>query len=276
MRLLTAIILVAAGAALTPAGFPAATPQEDLQSPKLSGDVPSTCSLTKPSEHPFVPPTPYPSVGSFCIGSNKLWTNITADGIWSGLPHYTREDSRFRQKLFWWHEGYDWRNENPPELTVRGIRLDAPAPPIDMDEHANAGWTSDRDHAFIVVGVFIPTVGCWKLTGQYQGEELGYVVWVSDSRQSVDSSDCSSNDFFAVLKPDNPAYANAMNLTRALQLHGFIIKCVLQSKMSDVFEGQKGAALFRTDRGDFEALFLPNTETFDSVEPVACMLALPW
>lgn len=38
--------------------------------------------------------------------------------------------------------------------------------------------------------------------------------------------------------------------------------------MSDVFEGQKGAALFRTDRGDFEALFLPNTETFDSVEPV--------
>jgi hypothetical protein len=268
MRLLTAIILVAAGAALTLPGFPAATPQEHRQSPKLSGEVPSTCPVTKPSEHPFVPPAPYPSVGAFWIGSEKLWTDITADGTWSGLPHYTPEDTRFRQKLFWWHEGYDWRTENPPELTVRGIRLDAPAPPIDMDEHANAGWTNDRDHAFIVVGIFIPTVGCWKVTGQYKGGELSYVVWVSDSRQSVDSSECSSNDLLAVLKPDDPAYADAMNLARTLQIHGFIIKCVLQSKMIHVFEGQKSAALFRTDQGDFEALFLPNTETFDSTESI--------
>src|ERR1700730_7794968 len=267
MRLLKAAVLIAAGAALTPSAFPA-TPQKHLETPKPSDEIPSSCPVTKPSERPFVPPAAYPLAGAFWIGSEKLWTYITADGIWSGLPHYTAEDSRFRQKLFWWHEGYDGRAERLPHLTVTGERIDAPAPPITMDEHANAGWTDDREHAFIVVGIFIPTAGCWKVTGQYQGEELRYVVWVPDSRQAGDSTHCSSNDLLAVLKPDDPVYADALNLARTLQIHGFLIKCVLQSKMIHTFERQKGAALFRTDHGDFEALFLPNTETFDSLESI--------
>jgi hypothetical protein len=35
------------------------------------------------------------------------------------------------------------------------------------------------EHAFMVAGIFIPTLGCWKITGHYRGEELSYVVWVS-------------------------------------------------------------------------------------------------
>src|SRR5215472_6616762 len=55
--------------------------------------------------------------------------------------------------------------ENPPKLTVTARRLDSPATPLVTDEHANAGWTSDRDHPFIVTGIDIPTVGCWQITG---------------------------------------------------------------------------------------------------------------
>jgi hypothetical protein len=254
MRVPIAVVLMATGAVLT-SGFSLAAPnQESLQTPTVS--VPSTCPVTKPTDRPFVPPAPYPSAGAFWIGNEQLWTNITADGIWNGLPHYTAKDSRFRQKLFWWHEGYDWRTENPPELTVRGMRLDAAAPPIDMHDHANAAGISGP--ISMVIGIFIPTVGCWKITGQYKGEELSYVVWVSDS--------CTPNDLLAIVKPDDPAYADAMNLARTLQAHGFIVKCVLQSKMSHIFDGQKGAALFRTDHGDFEALFLPTPQTFASVE----------
>jgi hypothetical protein len=62
---------------------------------------------------------------------------------------------------------------------LTGKRLDGSAPPLSTDPHANAGWTNDRDHAFMVAGVFIPTLGCWKITGRYKGEELSYVVWVS-------------------------------------------------------------------------------------------------
>jgi hypothetical protein len=258
---------MAAAAALAPAGFPAC-PQGQVPDQNLSDEIPSTCPVTKPSEHPFVPPAPYPLAGAFWIGTEKLWTYITADGIWSGLSHYTPEDSRFRQKLFWWHEGFNWRTEHPPHLTVTGERLDAPAPPITTDEHANAGWTNDRDHPFVVVGIFIPTVGCWKVTGKYEDEELSYVVWVSSPRHYVDSSECSPNELLAVLKPDDPVYADAMYLARTLQFHAFVVKCVLQSKMVHLFEGQKGATVFRTDQGDFDALFLRNAETFASLESI--------
>jgi hypothetical protein len=255
-----------ASAALGPAGF-AATAQGQSQNANLSDGVPSTCPVTRPSEHPFVPPAPYPSAGAFWIGSEKLWTNITAGGIWSSLPHYTPDDPRFRQKLFRWHEGYDWRKENPPELTVRGIRLDAAAPPIDMDEHANNAGISDA--VAMVVGIFIPTVGCWQITGEYHGEELTYVVWVSDRRQSFDSTDCSPNELLALIRPDDPAYADAMELAQTLQAHGVVVKCVLQSKMVNTFEDQKGAAFFKTDQGVFEALFLPKSQTFASLEIVS-------
>ena len=247
MRLLTQAVLTTACAVLMSVGSQAS-------------EVPDTCPVTKPSDHPFTPPAPYPSVGSFWIGSEKLWTNITADGIWNGLGHYAPDDSRLREKLFWWSEYYDWRAENPPELTITGERLDASAPPLTTDEHANAGWANDRDHAFMVAGIFIPTVGCWKITGRYKGEELSYVVWVSE--------ECSSNELLALIKTDDLAYADAMDLARSLQVHGFIVKCVLQSKMVHTFEGQQGAALFRTDQGDFEALFLPKPQTFASLEVI--------
>jgi len=244
MRLLVATALIAVSPLLT-----SAVPQ-----------APDSCPVTKPLEPPFQPPAPYPSAGSLWIGSPTLWTNVPADGVWNGLGHYTPEDSRFRQKLFWWSEGYDWRTENPPELTITGTRLDSPAPPVTTDEHANAGWTNDREHPFMVAGIFIPTLGCWKITGQFKGEELSYVVWVSE--------ECSSNELLALLKPSDPAYADAMKLTQALQSHGFIVKCVLQSKMVRTFEGQIGAALFKTDHGDFEALILPREQSFDLLESI--------
>ena|SRR5713101_8155417 len=50
----------------------------------------------------------------------------------------------------------------------------------------------------------------------------------------------------------------------ALQFNcpGFTVKCVLRSTMEGTFEGLEGAALYRTDRGDFETLFLPKPQTF--------------
>jgi hypothetical protein len=59
-----------------------------------------------------------------------------------------------------------------------------------------------------------------------------------------------------------------MDIGRNLMDHGFIVKCVLPSKMDGLFDGQKGAALYRTDGGEFDVLFLPKAETFDAVELV--------
>jgi len=142
----------------------------------------------------FTPPSPYPteqSEGSFWFGTENLWTILPMDGTWRGLPiwnsaeiaesssarGYEPTDSAFRNKLFWWHEGFDWRTEDVP-LKVTGRRLDAPAPPL-ITEHANNGWTNDSHHPFMVAGIFIPTLGCWQITGDYKGERLTYVVLVT-------------------------------------------------------------------------------------------------
>jgi len=79
------------------------------------------------------------------------------------------------------------------------------------------------------------------------------------------SDKCSDRDLVAVLQPtdDKFSYSMAMELAQTLQARGFIIKCVVTSKMGGFFEELEGAALFRTNRGDFEALFLPKPKTFE-------------
>src|ERR1700730_15819237 len=52
------------------------------------------------------------------------------------------------------------------------------------------------------------------------------------------------------------AYPDAMDLAQTLISHSFIVTCVSPSQMTDTFEGQEGAAVYRTNEGDFEALFL--------------------
>src|SRR5579862_2198598 len=82
------------------------------------------------------------------------------------------------------------------------------------------------------------------------------------------SSDCTGNGAQAQLSSIDPVYVDAMELSRDLIDHRFIINCVQASKWGHVFDNQEGAALYRTDRGDFEVLFLPAPETFDAVQIV--------
>jgi hypothetical protein len=78
----------------------------------MLSDVPKSCQISKPPVRPFEPPSPYPvktSPDSFWFGTVKLWTKLPADGTWRGLPHYTPSDPTFRQKLFFWRQGYSLR-----------------------------------------------------------------------------------------------------------------------------------------------------------------------
>jgi len=142
--------------------------------------VPQICPVTLPPGKPFVPPSPYPSEVSpdgFWFGSEKLWIQLPKNGTWGHLPHYEPTDTSFRQKLQWWREGYDWRKENPPQLTVTGKRLDSASSPLRTDDHANAAGL--RDHSSMMSGVFFPTLGCWQVTGDYKGDKLTFVIWVT-------------------------------------------------------------------------------------------------
>jgi hypothetical protein len=170
------------GAVQSPSSTQAALPStsQHLLQDAVRQQIPESCPVTKPPAHPFVPPSPYPNdTGSseFWFGTDKLWTQLPTDGTWRGLPHYRPTDTAFRQKLLWWRRGYDWRTENSPKLRVTGRRLDSPAAPLEAG--TSHGWTDDPNHPFMVVGMHIPTLGCWKITGRFEDAELSFVIWVT-------------------------------------------------------------------------------------------------
>jgi hypothetical protein len=70
------------------------------------------------------------------------------------------------------------------------------------------------------------------------------------------------------LQPSDPAYLDAVELARILADSGFMVMCIAPSKMTGTFEGQKGAAVYRTDQGGFDALFLPKPQNFDRLQIV--------
>ena len=147
----------------------------------IQTQIPPSCPVTKPPTPPFVAPSPYPSQASpdgFWFGSKKLWTQLPKGGTWDHLPHARPNYTAFSQKLFWWRQGYDVFAEPQPKLTVTGKRLDSSAPTVLLADHASNGWVQ-RDQPFMVVGIDIPALGCWKITGHYQDEELSFVIWVA-------------------------------------------------------------------------------------------------
>jgi hypothetical protein len=86
--------------------------------------------------------------------------------------------------------------------------------------------------------------------------------------QSTSQSAGCSEVKWTALSPRDPAYASAMDLAHQLTEHGFIVMCVAPSKMTDMFEGQEGAAVYKTNEGTFEALFAPKGQTFDGLQVI--------
>jgi hypothetical protein len=81
----------------------------------------------------------------------------------------------FRDKLFWWREGYDPYSESKPSLKVTAERLDGNRQKFDIGDATNA----IRAHSSaMLVLIDVPTAGCWKITGRYADSELSYIVWV--------------------------------------------------------------------------------------------------
>ena len=114
--------------------------------------------------------------GFVLVRYDETWTVLAADGTWN-LRHYRPTDTSYRNKLFWWREGYDWRRDQQPAVRITGVRLDSSDPPVVLSEHGNGSWTNDEDHSFIVDGIDLPTLGCWKLTARYTPRMAANTEW---------------------------------------------------------------------------------------------------
>jgi hypothetical protein len=113
---------------------------------------------------------PFPSSARW-YGSEALAVILRPDGIWRGMG----PSHNFRDKLFWWSQGFKPGLES--NLKVTGKRLDAESPPADISDATNAKAESLGGWAMLV-GVEFPSAGCWRITGNYLGQELSFVVEV--------------------------------------------------------------------------------------------------
>jgi len=81
---------------------------------------------------------------------------------------------------------------------------------------------------------------------------------------------CTGRDSGAQLQPSyggiaNPAYPDALSLFLTLKDRGIEVSCVARSTMDHFATGQVGAAIFRTDKGSFQALFFATRQQVQDV-----------
>lgn len=181
--ILTSLLAGCAGSAIAQSNevVPTNIPEkvEPTTIPEItSKDPPADCPITTTGNLSFEAPAPYspnaPWPNEFWFGSEHLWTALPADGVWSALPD---NPEGYTQKIFWWSSLFSLKDELEPELVVFGERLDAKAPPLKVSRATNA-FAKDIGLAMLI-GVDFPTLGCWKITGQYKKTGLDFVVWVA-------------------------------------------------------------------------------------------------
>jgi hypothetical protein len=80
-----------------------------------------------------------------------------------------------------------------------------------------------------------------------------------------DPQRCSSHDLEASLPSNYRTYSEALELGQILSANGVTIKCMLRSKMESLFHGVAGAALYRSNVGDFEVVFLPTPQDVTAI-----------
>jgi hypothetical protein len=159
------------------------SPQEPSAQPQPV--PPASCPITHRPAKEFIPPVPYErDENSFWLGTEKLWTFLPERAIWEWAPHqpgHEQEVQPLTAKIFWMRLGYDSRAEQRPAIKVTGRRLDGPAPALLVLPPTNA---FQGPGSAMLTGVYVPTPGCWEITGDYHRNKLSFVVWVEQAKST--------------------------------------------------------------------------------------------
>ena len=106
-------------------------------------------------------------------GNDALRVSLWPEGtvvFHSGGPGFVLPDGSLSMKFGWWRHARG-------KLTIKGKRLDSPAPPIRADIPEGYG-----DRGFQATAIIFPTEGCWELTGKVGTATLTFVTRVIKER----------------------------------------------------------------------------------------------
>jgi hypothetical protein len=169
-----------------------ANAQQTMAEPARVEPIPNSCPVAHRPATPFIPSPPFREAAAqlappiFLIGSDKLFTSISDPMVWEWRPHppgHEHEVQPLTAKVFWFRVGYDYRTEPQPDLKVTGRRLDGPAPALVTFDHATNAIMGSMGS--MLTGVYVPTPGCWEITGDYKGDKLSFVVWVAHPKSGT-------------------------------------------------------------------------------------------
>jgi len=151
-----------------------------VQSPAASG-IPENCLVTRVESQRFSPREAYRTAWGDTddwYGTSKLWTRLRVEGKWPTTQKWLPK-AVFRDKLFWWREGYNARyspyRERKPNLIVTAKKLDGTGQMLTLDNATNA---IRAGISAMLVLIDVPTEGCWQVTAKYEDANLSYIVWV--------------------------------------------------------------------------------------------------
>jgi hypothetical protein len=154
--------------------------------------VPASCAVTEPPPTPYIPPPPFDKTKlhphSFWMGTDRLFTVFNDEMTWlwePRAPGHQNDEYPRTTKLFFYRAGYNPYLENFPKLKITGRRLDGPAPRLFVDEAGNA--LGPDGSGAMVTAFYVPSPGCWEITGDYNGDTLSFVVWVASAREVAQS-----------------------------------------------------------------------------------------
>jgi TonB-like protein len=181
---------------------------------------PANCRVTLPSDSVFEPPSPVsPSKtpDRFFFGTEGLWTMLPRNGTWRGPVPSKPGDFVYDDKLPWYRNQPAFSEKDDP-LTVRGKRLDGPAPSFIETYEVD-------DSAMTMGGISIPVFGCWEITGHYKDQELTFTIWVTSLPGQEPSSRASSPAISSVL-PARTAVARRIHLDPETQARSLVYRVV--------------------------------------------------
>ena len=177
-------------------------------------------------------------------GTEKLWTVLPRDGVWTGSGPAGPYRFAYANKLPWGRTNPPFRRRDDP-LTVTGKRLDGHAP-VFTETFESSGFGPDYSGEGIMGGIDIPVFGCWQITGRYQDADLTFTVWVApdaenetgdaslpEPREQPRSSDADPLRVFVDgevqakslvyrVAPELPPDADAANTSGTVLLHAVI------------------------------------------------------
>lgn len=126
------------------------------------------CPITKSAQITFAPTW---TQALLFVGTENLFT------LFPGNWQTTQKNERGYRipKIAWFTETYDLRQElGHSSLTITGRRLDADSGPLQFGGANTAGV--EKDKIFMTSEFYVPTLGCWEVTGHFHGTDLTIVV----------------------------------------------------------------------------------------------------